>query len=960
MLTAIGPKSVNEQAELRFTVSGSDVDQPTQPLVYSATGLPTGATFDPTTHEFVWTPTEAQGPGSFIVTFSVTDGVVTVSEAVTMTVTEVNVAPVLTAVGPKTVAEGTLLSFTISATDADAPNQTLVYSATGLSAGAAFNAATRTFSWTPTEAQGPSTNNLTFSVTDGVVTTSEVVTITVTEVNVAPVLTAIGPKTVAEGTLLSFTISATDADAPTQALVYSATGLPAGAVFNAATRTFSWTPTEAQGPSTNNLTFSVTDGVVTTSEVVTITVTEVNQAPVLQPITSKTVNEGSLLTFTAAGSDADQPAQILTYSLASGAPSGAAIMATTGVFTWTPTDGPGAGPYSVTIQVTDGVATASQTFVITVLNVAPTATVTVPASAVAGVDLSFSGVIGDVGLSDTLQVSWNFGDGVTLPFLAAARGTVTTTHQYATAGTYSVTLTVKDSNGAQTSVSRSLSVVTVGLTTDPWDATKTALGINGTNNGDNITVAPSGTANYQVTINGQSTIIAKPTGRIIVHGWGGGDNITINSAITTPTILFGDAGGDNITGGAGPNVIFGGADASGDNLTGGAARDILIGGGGGDNLTGNGDDDLLIGGTTAYDTNLVAMCNLTAEWLRTDQTYSQRVSHLLNGGGLNGTFTLNVTTVFDDAVGDNLSGNAGTDWFFAKVALPGRDNASSVTGETVTTPGAPPAPLLAQGGARTDDGSLAALTSAQLAPIVQEAQARWVRTGLTLDQQTVLASLTWQIADLEGATLGLTNGTTVRLDATAAGYGWFLDVTPKDNAEFHFVRGLAQWIADGSSPAAGHMDLLTTVMHEMGHVLGYDDQQAQSHRATLMTEALPTGVRRSILTAFESGPSLAAPVPPSSDAGTAFWRRSLQAVAGAWGGGGTEPIPGASSTGSSAVAPVIDWREREGPQESHKKMALGFSVHKTSWLQRFLLDTGREEVAPHDHGIEVVLPGKKK
>lgn len=500
------------------------------------------------------------------------------------------------------------------------------------------------------------------------------------------------------------------------------------------------------------VTFSVSDGVTSVSEAVTITVTEVNVAPVLQPITNKTVNEGSLLTFTAVGSDADSPAQPLLYSLAAGAPSGAVITATTGVFTWTPTDGPGASPYSVTVQVSDGVATTSQTFAITVLNVAPTATLTVP-SAAAGVDLTFSGVIGDVGSLDTLQVSWNFGDGVTLPFQAAARGTVTTTHQYATAGTYTVTLTVKDNNGAQTSVSSSLSVVAVGLTTDPWDATKTALVINGTNNGDNITVAPSGTTNYSVTINGVSTIFAKPTGHLIVHGWGGGDNISINSTITTPTLLFGDAGGDNITGGAGPNIILGGAD-SGDNLTGGAARDILIGGSGGDNLIGNGEDDLLIAGTTGYETNLLGLRTIQSEWLRTDKTYSQRVSNLLNGGGLNGTTKLNATTVFDDAVGDNLTGNAGTDWFFAKQTAPNQDNVTFVTGETVTAPGAPPAPLLAQGGARAEDGSLPLLTNAQLAPIVQEAKARWVAIGLTVEQAAALAAVHFTIADLDGRRSG--------------------------------------------------------------------------------------------------------------------------------------------------------------------------------------------------------------
>src|SRR5207342_976087 len=124
------------------------------------------------------------------------------------------------------------------------------------------------------------------------------IAITVGEVNQAPVLAPIGNRTVVEGTLLTFVVSATDPDLPANTLTYSASGLPAGATFDAATRTFSWTPTNAQGPGVfNGITFSVSDGVVSVSETIAITVTEVNQAPVLAPIGNRTVAEGTMLTF---------------------------------------------------------------------------------------------------------------------------------------------------------------------------------------------------------------------------------------------------------------------------------------------------------------------------------------------------------------------------------------------------------------------------------------------------------------------------------------------------------------------------------------------------------------------------------------------------------------------------------------------------------------------------------------
>jgi uncharacterized repeat protein (TIGR01451 family) len=111
-------------------------------------------------------------------------------------------------------------------------------------------------------------------------------TVTVTDMaivtNSAPVLATIGAKSVDELTELMFAISATDADLPDTVLTYSATGLPSGATFDPATRQFRWTPAEAQGPGSYEVTFAVRDDGtphLTDSEVVTITVSEVNEPP---------------------------------------------------------------------------------------------------------------------------------------------------------------------------------------------------------------------------------------------------------------------------------------------------------------------------------------------------------------------------------------------------------------------------------------------------------------------------------------------------------------------------------------------------------------------------------------------------------------------------------------------------------------------------------------------------------
>jgi hypothetical protein len=95
--------------------------------------------------------------------------------------------------------------------------------------------------------------------------------------NHAPVLDAIGNKTVNEGTVLAFTIFGSDADGDT--LTYSASNLPLGASFDSAARTFSWTPGYGQSDVYPNVHFQVSDGKLTDSEDITITVTVSNPLP---------------------------------------------------------------------------------------------------------------------------------------------------------------------------------------------------------------------------------------------------------------------------------------------------------------------------------------------------------------------------------------------------------------------------------------------------------------------------------------------------------------------------------------------------------------------------------------------------------------------------------------------------------------------------------------------------------
>ena len=136
------------------------------------------------------------------------------------------------------------------------------------------------------------------------------------------------------------------------------------------------------------------------------------------------------------------------------------------------------------------------------------------------------------------------------------------------------------------------------------------------------------------------------------------------------------------------------------------------------------------------------------------------------------------------------------------------------------------------------------LTFAELDPIIEAAINRW--TDSTLFDEAMLArldDLTFLIGDLTGDTLALTVDDTVIIDVDAAGHGWFIDDTPYQDTEFMPQNSDEVLTANEPSNAYGDMDLLTVVMHELGHVFGYQDMDPETNDAEIMNETLDEGVR---------------------------------------------------------------------------------------------------------------------
>ena len=150
-------------------------------------------------------------------------------------------------------------------------------------------------------------------------------------------------------------------------------------------------------------------------------------------------------------------------------------------------------------------------------------------------------------------------------------------------------------------------------------------------------------------------------------------------------------------------------------------------------------------------------------------------------------------------------------------------------------------PELAAGGLGNHPNA-APLTASEAMPLVREAELRWAAAGANVSG---LGSVQVVVGDLPGTALGESAAgvDTIFLDSSAKGYGWFIDPTPGRDNEFPVQVAKTEEQAT-SGPAAGEMDLLTVIMHEMGHFLGHSDLSPQAFPYDLMSADLAVGIRR--------------------------------------------------------------------------------------------------------------------
>jgi Ca2+-binding RTX toxin-like protein len=396
--------------------------------------------------------------------------------------------------------------------------------------------------------------------------------------------------------------------------------------------------------------------------------------PVAYAGPDRSVNENSLLQFSAAGSTGS-PGVPRTYFWDFGDGSYRTGFTTFHCYKDN-------GNFTVRLTVRDAFGNeAVDTAEVTVNNLAPRGALNGPAYSVPGWARPYRFLGIDPGPIDRValeyRIDWGDGQFETVTGPAA----VTVRHAYSASGTYTVVVRIADKDGGLSPEYRHRVVVR------PVLALAGTVYVAGTVGDDAIEVQAvnaNGTR-VSVAVNGQEFGPWFPSALVLYAG-SGNDTVTTTGPVNPRIVVDAGAGNDviDVSSATGATVLVGGT--GDDVLTGGSGRDVLIGGAGADSLDGGANDDVALGGAVTFQDDPLALRRVSAEWARPLLPYEARRDHLLGNvpGGLNRPEVLNAGTIYEDAATDTMTGGAGRDWFFSSNATP--DSLLDRTAdETVTT-----------------------------------------------------------------------------------------------------------------------------------------------------------------------------------------------------------------------------------------------------------------------------------
>lgn len=374
--------TLNEVEVLELEVSGSDPDGDDLSISYASENLPEEAEFTDNgdgSGVLAWTPTYDDA-GRYQATFTLSDGEFEVAYTATIEVNHVNRAPGFDVIDPDVVEadEDDWVVISIEGSDPDDDDLSIAYFSADLPNAVQFSDngdGTANLTWhTGFEDAGEYTAR--FTISDGELSASAEVSITVLQVNLEPYWVNVPDDIVSpERRQISFIIQGTDPDEDDDLTIeYTSDDLPDNITFidyrNGNCR-FSWTPSiEEAGEYT--ATFTLSDGEYEDVAEVDITVTNVNRDPVWDDDPQAAAgDEGELLEFTVSSNDPDEDALSITFTARDLIEEAAEFTDNgdgTADFGWTPTF-EDAGEYIVTFTLSDGESSVDKDVTITVSDV---------------------------------------------------------------------------------------------------------------------------------------------------------------------------------------------------------------------------------------------------------------------------------------------------------------------------------------------------------------------------------------------------------------------------------------------------------------------------------------------------------------------------------------------------------------------------------------------------------------
>jgi hypothetical protein len=309
VLASIADQTTAEDTPLAVTLSATDVDGDS--LTYSAVSSTEDIIVSVSGSVLTLTPA-SNFNGTGIINVTASDSTVS-SNTVTfpLTVIPVNDAPVLTPIDDQTVQEDQSLTLSLSSTDNDGDN--VSYSAESATESVTVFVIGSLLNLIPNENFNGSAT-ITVTASDGTESSHPAsFTLTVNPVNDAPVLGVISNQITPEDTPLTVTLSATDVDG--DSLTYSAVSSTENITVSVSGSDLTLTP-ELNFYGNGIIIISADDGTVESNTVTfNLTVTQVNDAPVLADITDQVILEDQTASISLSAIDVD--GDNLTYSVES-------------------------------------------------------------------------------------------------------------------------------------------------------------------------------------------------------------------------------------------------------------------------------------------------------------------------------------------------------------------------------------------------------------------------------------------------------------------------------------------------------------------------------------------------------------------------------------------------------------------------------------------------------------------